>query len=459
MSDWHDAEHHVERAHAAFEAGRWEEAESELRAALSRDPYQPEWLFNLGLTLDAAGRHAEAADAFRTAFEVGGDTEAQSALMVGVSLLRDDRPREALEWFERAATLNPDEPEALVHRIDAHARLNEHEQAEVAFYLAQQIAPEHADAYAAMADSLLDRGEHERAIWCLREAARLDPELPRVHARLAEAYAATGRSERARQLYVVELRRDPGDVDVMLDLGSLLVEMHRLTEAEEKFRRVLELRPDHAGAHYELGELALKQGDHAAALRQFDVVVRLDPQFPGAQRRLADALLRRNGTGDGARARELLLADLRAHRAEPGRTHSDDLVDLGELLLDAARPDLAEPVFDEALARNPGDAELYHLRSVARLRCGRIEDGIADARAALERDAGLLAAMHNLALANLELGRWLRARYWVRRARQVDPDDPPLRRLRLKLRVRALAELARWMWRVTLGRRGAAPPA
>ncbi len=452
MSDWHDAEQHVERAHAAFEAGQWSEAEAELRAALSRDPYQPEWHYNLGLTLDAAGRNDEAAASFREAWELGCESEPNPAMMVGVSLLRADKVRESLEWFERAGEASPDDPEVLVHRIDAHARLNEHEQAEVAFYMAQQIAPDYADAYAAMADSLLDRREFDRAIWCLRESARLDPDMPRVHARLAEAYAETGRHERARQLYLAELRQNPGDTDVILDLGALLVDMNRPAEAHEKFRRVLEIEPDHAGAHFELGELALAQEDQETALRQFDIVVRLDPNYAGARRRLAEALLRRNREGDGARARALLLADLRTHRAEPGRTHQDDLVDLGVLLLDAERADLAEPVFDEALARKPEDAELFHLRAVVRFRQGRLAEGITDARAAVERDAGCLAAMHNLALANLEDGRWLRARYWAQRARRVDPDDAGLRRLRLKLRVRAIAELVRWGWRVTVGR-------
>ena len=35
MSEWFDAERHVERAHELFEARRWDEAEHELRRALS----------------------------------------------------------------------------------------------------------------------------------------------------------------------------------------------------------------------------------------------------------------------------------------------------------------------------------------------------------------------------------------------------------------------------------------
>ncbi len=51
MSSWFDAEDHADRALEMYERGRWAEAEAELRKAISLNPEQPEWHFNLGLTL------------------------------------------------------------------------------------------------------------------------------------------------------------------------------------------------------------------------------------------------------------------------------------------------------------------------------------------------------------------------------------------------------------------------
>jgi hypothetical protein len=48
--------------------------------------------------------------------------------------------------------------------------------------------------------------------------------------------------------------------------------------------------------------------------------------------------------------------------------------------------------------------------------------------------------MHNVALALMRDGRWPRARKWVRRARAIDPDDPSLRRLRVKLWMHGIAQ-------------------
>ncbi len=448
MNDWVDAEHHVERAHELFDAGRWDEAESELRRALSLNPYQAEWHFNLGLTLEACGRDSDAADAFRDAFQLSDDPDAHAAMLVGVNLTRAGRPKEALEWLERAEAMEPGGTEAQVHRIEALSQLGRHDDAEELFYIALEIDSENPELFAAMSDSLMDRSKYDKAVWCLREAARLDPELPRVQARLGEAYAATGRLERARQLYLRELRIDPGDIDTLLDLGSLLVEMHRPQEASEKFRRVLEIEPDHAEAHHLLGDLADRQGDLGDALVHLDVVLRLDPEYPGARRRLAGLLLQRGRVEDLPRARDLLRLELRSSRTETGAFTPEDLDELGMLLLDAGITHEAVRVLRDAISQRSENHLAHHHLSVALLEARDVRGGMEHARRALILQPRFVPAMHNLALAHLRLSQWMRARYWVRQATRIDPDDAPLRRLRLLMRLHSVASVAMWGVRV-----------
>lgn len=447
MNDWMDAEHHVERAHELYDAGRWDEAETELRRALFLNPFQAEWHFNLGLTLEAAGRHTDAASAFERCFELHSDDaerDANSALLVGVNLLRSGQAAAALPWLDRAAEIEPASVSPFVHRVEALGELGRHEEAEEAFYLGQQIDDDHAELYAAMAGVLSGRGDHERSVWCLREAARLDPDLPRVRALLARAYAESGRLERARQLYVRELRDDPGDVDTLLDLGELLMDMHRLTEAGEKFRRVLEIEPDHPDAHHLLGELAEREGRTADALVQYDVVLRLDPVYPGARRRLAKVMLDRGREEDLPRVRDLLRREFR-EAASDSKAAPDEFEELGRLMLDSGVAPDAIKAYRELLTRQPGSHRGHHGMSVALLEVGRIADGIDEARRALALQPRFVPAMHNLALAHLREHRWVRARYWVRQALRIEPDDPALRRLRLKLRLHSVLGLGAWI--------------
>lgn len=442
MSDWVDAERHVERAHELYEAGRWDEAESELRAALSINPNRAEWHFNLGLTLEAAGKFDAAMGAFRDAHALDPE-DPQSALAMGVNCLRLERLREAVDWFESAERLEPANVEPYLHRIEAFARLGDHEQAETMFYMArqhEQSPTQEATAYANLAESLMTRALFDKAIWCLREASHLDPSLPRVHARLAAAHASTGRHDRARQLYLRELRERPGCIDTLLDLGCLLLDMNRLAEAGEKFRRVLEIESDHPEAHFHLAELAARQGREREAIATLRVALRLDPEHPEARRRLAELYL---STDEKDAALELLRTEHARFKHERRSFDDEDLLDLGGLLLDAGAPQEAIGVLQALVENRPQDAGAWHELSVALLRSGDLARGMDACREAIRRDESHPAALHNMALAHLQQGQRRRAWWWLGRALEADPDDGSLRRMRLILRARGAVDVAR----------------
>ncbi len=443
MNDWHDAEQHVERAHDLYELGRMAEAEAELREALLRNPYQSQWHFNLGLTLEASQRWREAIEAFTQSHELD-EADGNAALMIGYCQLRMDRPRLAIQWLEQAEKGQTHRVASYIGRIEAYAALGDHEQAEVMFYMAQQTDPQESQAFVCMAESLLDQGQFERAVSCLREAASLDPSLPGLQSRLAEAYASTGRLERARQLYMRELRQHPGDVRTLLDVGLLLVDMRRHDEAGEKFRRVLELEPDNADAHFALGELALRCDDRDEALTRFDIVLRLDETVPGVRRRVAELLLTRHKQGDLPRARELLNDDV-DHAQQCDHRHNRDqdpkaLRDLGRLLIEASMYQRAAKVFKKLIDIESDDADAWHQLAVSQFMLEQVQAGMDASRQAIRLNPGNVAAIHNLALALVQQQQWARARYWVRRAVRVDSDDASLRRLRLNLRLRSVGE-------------------
>ncbi len=436
MNDWFEAEQHVERAHEFFEANRLSEAESELREAIALYPFRAEWHFNLGLTLDASGRRREAVAAFLEAHRLE-PGETQASLLIGLNLLRADDSdnadaAEAVRWLEEAAAIKETKDDAVVHLIEAHARLGEHDEAEVAFYLCLQLPDaDHALAYVNIADSLTDRGEHERAAAALREAVQLDPAMTGVYARLANVYAALGRRDRARRLYLRELRQNPGDIDTLLDLGVLLVQMNRPAEAAEKFRRVLEIESDNADAHYELGVLALTEGRLDDARRSLRLVLRLDPADLRARRRLAEVHER---SGRRREAQAILVEQARTLDEFPAETTLDDRAELGLMLLDVDRPLEAAAVLEAVVADRSDDPAIWRALSVALLRSGRRADGVRAARRERRLAPDSVPAMHNIAMALLMEGRLDRAAVWIRRALRAAPEDAGLRRLRRRLR-------------------------
>lgn len=423
--DWHDAEDHVTRAMAHFERGRWAEAESELRKALAVRPDRGEWQFNLGLTLEAAGRDPEAVDCYRRAAELLPE-EADPLLAAGSLCNRLGRHDDAISLLEHAAGLRRDDDTAYAIWIDSLVCLDRDEEAETVFHLATQCVEECPRSLAAVAESLLRRGLHARAEWCLREAMRLEPTLPRLRARLAAVFAETDRAERAVQLYWRELRESPGDIETLLDFGDLLVRLNRLAEAEERFRRVLELEPANVVAHRRLGDLSLQTGRFERSLLEYELVSKLDPSAGAIHADLAECLLAMGRRDD---AWEHLQAELDLWNADESEAEAERV---GVLLLRAGRPLAAIPLLECATEAVP-DADTLRQLALARYQTGDLRGGVAVSRAVLELDPGCVRSRHNIGLAMLRAGRVRSAAVWVRSGLRIDPNDDGLRRLRMRV--------------------------
>lgn len=454
MNEWSDAESHVERAHDAYEAGLWDEAESELREAISINPFQPEWHFNLGLTLEAAGRFRDAVAAFGDASELHPD-DPQSPLMAASNCLKLGEPRDALRWLDRAAKNDPSGTQVHVQRIDAFTQLGEHEQAELAFYMGQQLDDQDADLYAAIAESLLRRSMSERAVWCLEQALKLDDSIPGVHARLASVHAAAGRRDLARRHYLMELRRDPGDLVTLLDLGDLLVEMGRPDEAGEKYRRVIELDATSAEAHMALGSLLLDEGKPAEAGRHFEQVLQLDPGFPRARLYAAEAMMAQPGRERISEARALLTRESESFepQADGPSWEPDDLEVFARLLAQVGLASRAVPVSATLLTYRPNEAAAHHLHGLVLHQDNRTVEAQEAWRRAVELDPRFLPAMVSLIVASAHSKRWGECVRWSARAVQVAPHDPDLRRAMFWLRVREAVDPVARMVRRVIGRR------
>jgi len=471
MSDWLDAEAHADRALEMYERGRWAEAEAELRKAISMNPDQAEWHFNLGLTLEMAGRDADALECYERAVELLPD-QVDPLLAAAVTSNRLEKFPRAIELLDIILKLDPANEAAYAHKIEAHGRLGQHDDAETTFYLAQHALPEaSAQCLAVMGESLMQRELFERAEWCLKEALRLEPNMPRLRARLAAVSASVGKSQRALQLYIQELREDPGNIETLLEYGLLLFDLGRLPEAAEKFRRVLEMEPANVEAHYELGQIALSTRRFEQAHLEFELVLKLDAQFPGIRQAMGETLLRRDRLEE---AREFLvqecdqlLATLKeAESSPPGIPPANDqssneipelksisrqqagdpsvdsdtsehrsrggLAGLAELLLQAGEPQRAAQILEHALTESK-TAELFRQLALARFRAGDRNAGSAASRRALRLDPTCIRSIHNLALAAWQLGKLRIAAGWVQRGLAINRHDDGLRRLRIRV--------------------------
>jgi tetratricopeptide (TPR) repeat protein len=446
LEDWLRAEDCYERAQRFSESQRWIDALRELDRALEIHPDNGVWHGNRGFVLDQLQRYDDAIESYAAALEIDPhDRETNVAL--GIDLARVQRHAEALKVFEHVASEHSEYEPAYCHRIHVFAQLGQHEDAEQMFYLAQQLDDRCPHCFYHMGASLLARGLTDRAIFCFEQTLEHCPEYPDVRRQLADAYRAKGNVPKARELYLAELRHQLGDTQLLCDLADLELEAGDQTAAANTCKLVTDLEPRHTGAWFTLGRLALANGDADMAVEHLYKAVAGDPPQPGVHEKLGAACLRAGRTA--AALHHLTIAinenpeDLHAHMA------------MGNCLLELGKVKRAAEHFERLVELAPELPGPHHNLAVCAYLQGDYEAGVAHCRAALERKPDYVMAMQKLAIGHLHLRQVAQAREWVRRARQLAPDDEGVRRLarRCRLAIVALALLGWWrpLWGVICG--------
>lgn len=484
------AERAAERAAELFRRGRLAEAEAELRKALAADPGRGELHFNLGLTLEAAGRLDDALRSYRDA-ALRLPRRAETRLAEGSVLCRLGRHDEAIGPLESATTLDRSSDAAWARLIEARTAVGQFDEAETDYYVAQQNLPRMPLSLVAMGDLQARRELHDRAAWCFREAMGQAPDLPRVRSRLGRALAEGGTVDAGLRMYLEELRLHPGDVQTLIECGDLLAGQHRIGEAIEKYRRAAELNPALAVPHVQLGLilLAIGRSDHARG--ELETAYAIDPNVPLVRTSLATILLdaaaedAEQGVAEPVPNRtetalRLLREEVAQRRPVLGRVPVVQVLRLADLfvrcgaghdaiaLLDAALAAQTLPARTAADAEDetgPSDAEDHTRRLLRRLmvlcftfghrRRGRgiarrlmrtqaerttggattSDDADADRipEGADPRDAEAAVCISNLVLDAIDCRRYAVAAGRLRSAMRRFPHDPALRSLRARL--------------------------
>ncbi len=424
MNEWKDAEGRVERAHRLFEDGRWPEAAAELQAAISINPYNAAWHYNLGLALEAMSDYERAGESLSAAAQLESeDIEILNAL--GVNMTRQGKYAESLEAFECIIAIDPNYEAAYCNRIITYTEMSQHDEAEVMFYMARMLEEDCPLCYYNIGNSFLARKEYARAIDCWEYALKIDPEHPQANARIADALWAQGDFEGAKKYFKNELELFGDEVDVLLDYGDLLLDLNEVDEAEKSFQHVLTLDPDNVSGIFSLADLAIKREQWSLAEKHLHTVLQLDPGYPCAHARLAQTLIRRGQIEEAAKH---LLTEIR--RAGDS---SEMLNELAHLLLEAHLVKHANAVLRKLVDLSPEDPCARHNLAVSYFKMKDYERGILHCRKALKLNPEYTLALYNLALAHSKLGQRSRAKRYISMALTLEPQDENLQELSKRL--------------------------
>jgi len=239
-----------------LDAGRYQEAEAERKAAIAADPENEAGYLGLG-------------------YVYYGQQDCQ----------------QALTQFAKAVELHPRTGTNHAAVGFAYACLGQWEQAEAAYEQAIELEPQEGDHHILLGRSYLDRGDPNRAEREFERAVDLDPENDQYVAWLGRLHSTQGELEQAVAEYERAAAMDPDDASHQLSIGfAYLGPGGDPAQAEQPFQRALDIYLEQgatsrelAQANYGLALVHIAQADCAGALPQLQEAVRLDSALSAAR--------------------------------------------------------------------------------------------------------------------------------------------------------------------------------
>jgi len=233
-------------------------------------------LRQLGDALATQSRVNEAIDQYERALSLNPD-DALTHNNLGLMLASQGWPNEAIFHYERALLLNPDD--ALSHynlgnMFKTQGRINE---AIAQYERALSLNPDNALAHNNMGLALAMQGRISEAINHFECALSLNPDSANAHNNLGNMFMAQDRPNEAIAQYERALSLNPDDSMAHNNLGNVLRAQDRIDQAIIHYERALSLNPDNALAHKNLGSVLALQGRMSYATAHLERALSLQP--------------------------------------------------------------------------------------------------------------------------------------------------------------------------------------
>jgi tetratricopeptide (TPR) repeat protein len=438
-NDWSRAEELATQAHALYDEGRLTEAAEQLQAAIDLYPYHSAWHFNLGLTYEALDEIDSACECFRAALDLDeSDIECLNCLAGGLTRL--GKFTEALQCYERIDAIDPNFEPGFCNRIATYTEMGDHENAELAFYMARQLKDRCSICSYNLGSSYFLRGRYDEAVLSWTETLRIEPTHALANVRLAEVNWLRGNTPQACEHYRAQLRITGEDVDIRLDFVDLLIEAGMFEEARYQLSVAEKFEPENPGVHQCLGDLARAEGDLDLAEVDYRKAMALNPMSASSYAKLARLLLAK---GEGGDAVVLLSRGVKHVVVDPVVLH-----EFSQIFLAAGATPQAYILLSQLVDLSPMDASAWHNLGVTCLQQGWTKEGIRHCRHALRLRPGYALARYNLARGYATNGQPRRAMAQVRCGLREAPENQRLLELKEQLDTR------QHRWRRWVGRLG-----
>jgi protein O-GlcNAc transferase len=414
----------VREARSLVEQGHALEAIEELGAAATRMPESAVIQNELGIVYGVAGRVDEALKAFERAVSLDPD-EPSYALSYGELLYRRGRIEEALTELQKASEI----PDALILLSAAYEKLGRTDDLFLTLRRYVELKPEDMGARVLLGEKLEGEKRYEDALEVYRQGLGDDaPDDPillyrigELQSRNRETYADAEKSAR-RALEVA-----PDMLEARLLLARVLARTNRHEEAVRELEAARAKHPDSAEVHYNLAQSYQRLGrteEAKAAAARFQELSALERESSEREARVAVTykkaveLLQQ---GNMIEAEKVFRSVL-----EIDPDHAQTRSMLAKIAFSKGDTPSALRWIDEAITADPKVGEFHYLKALFHYRSGDTASAEEAVGRSLELDAGFPDAWSLLGSILLDTGRAKGAVGSFLNAAALEPENPAI---------------------------------
>jgi tetratricopeptide (TPR) repeat protein len=229
------------------------------------------------------GRYHEAEGALRGYLAQNGGSAAGHA-MLAYALLRENKPRESLEEYTRAAAIEKPSAQMLEHVGQDYVLLADWQDAERWTLRAVQMDPSDADAWYSLGRIRYTDQRFSDALSCFQQVLKLLPKSVKAENNLGLSYEALNQTDAAVIAYrqaIAWQNEGPTEqrsAEPLLNLGIVLRHRGDLAGAEPLLVEAATITPKDPRILEQLGQLHMQKADYVAARRELQQACELDPK-------------------------------------------------------------------------------------------------------------------------------------------------------------------------------------
>ena len=197
------------------------------------------------------------------------DYTAEDHFYLGLRFQQQGNPKKAIDHYNKAIELNPQDAEAYHNRGIAKADSGDYQGAFADFDKAIELNPKDADAYQNRGVAKADSGDHQGALADYNKAIELNPQYVKAYYNRGIAKGASGDYQGAITDYNKAIELNPQDAEAYNNRGNAKSDSGDHQGALADYNKAIELNPQYAGAYHNRGIAKQASGGEAGAQEDF----------------------------------------------------------------------------------------------------------------------------------------------------------------------------------------------